>query len=84
MNFSEQMIEKAKSNRQRIVLPEGNDIRVLQAAAIIQEKGIADVIIVGNELEVRKLAAGLDISAAKIIDHNSLTSLKNTCSAFTS
>lgn len=70
MNFSEQMIEKAKSNRQRIVLPEGNDIRVLQAAAIIQEKGIADVIIVGNDLEVRKLAAGLDISAAQIIDHN--------------
>lgn len=70
MNFTEQMIEKAKSNIKRIVLPEGNDIRMLQAAAIIQKKGIADIIIIGNELEIKKLAVGLDISRAKIVDPN--------------
>lgn len=70
MNFMEQIIQKAKSNVKTIVLPEGNDIRTIKAAAIIQEKGIADIVIVGDEAEVKKLADGLDISGAKIVNPN--------------
>lgn len=68
MNFLEQTIQRAKTDIKTIVLPESNDIRVLKAAAMIQEKGIADIILVGNEAEIKKLAGDLDISKAKIVD----------------
>lgn len=68
MNFLEQISERAKSNIQTIVLPEANDIRTIKAAALVQEKGIANIVLVGNEAKIKELAAGLDISKAKIVD----------------
>lgn len=46
--FLNTMIERAKSDKKTIVLPEGNDDRVLEAARKIVDAGIADVIVVGN------------------------------------
>lgn len=66
--FLERIKERAKQNRQTIVLPEGNDIRTVQAAEKILKEGIADLIILGKEAEVKNLAAGLDIQGAKIVD----------------
>ena len=66
--FLERIKERAKQNRQTIVLPEGNDIRTVQAAEKILKEGIADLIILGKESEVKNLAAGLDIQGAKIVD----------------
>lgn len=68
MNFLEQISERAKKDIKTIVLPESSDIRTIKAAAIVQEKGIANIILVGKEQEIKKLAGNLDISRAEIID----------------
>ena len=57
MNLLEQIFERAKSNLQRIVLPEGTEIRTLKAADIILKGKAAKLILIGNEAEIEKLAA---------------------------
>ena len=66
MSFIEKLIERAKSDVKTIVLPEGTDKRVVQAASMIKEQGIANVVLVGDEDEILKLADGLDLSGIKI------------------
>ncbi|MFY9568579.1 MAG: phosphate acetyltransferase [Acetivibrionales bacterium] len=68
MNFLEQISERAKKDIKTIVLPESSDIRTIKAAAMVQEKGIARIVLVGKEAEIKKLAGDLDISAAVIVD----------------
>ncbi|MEC4272463.1 phosphate acetyltransferase [Adlercreutzia sp. R25] len=68
--FLDTMIAQAKSDKQAIVLPEGNDIRTLQAAEKILAEGIADLIILGNPDDIA--AAGLNLEGARIV--NPLTS----------
>lgn len=68
MSFLEQISKRAKQDMKTIVLPESTDIRTLKATAMIQEQGLANVILVGNEAEIKKLAGDLDISKAKIVD----------------
>lgn len=68
MDFLERIIQRAKSDIKTIVLPESTDIRTIEAAAIIQEKGIAKIVLIGNEDHIKKLAGDLDISKAKIVD----------------
>ncbi len=68
MNFLEQIVSRAKSDIKTIVLPESTDIRTIKAAAMIQEQGIANIILVGNKSEIMKLAGDLDISKAQIVD----------------
>lgn len=68
MNFLEQIVSRAKSEIKTIVLPESTDIRTIKAAAMIQEQGIAKVILIGNREEIKKLAGDLDISKAQIVD----------------
>ncbi|MBA8815512.1 phosphate acetyltransferase [Microbacterium halimionae] len=67
--FEYGIMERARSNRKRIVLPEGEDDRVLRAAATVLARGVADIIILGEDLEVRHraLELGIDISGAEII-----------------
>ncbi|MDR0961848.1 MAG: phosphate acetyltransferase [Mediterranea sp.] len=65
------IVERAKANRQRIVLPEGTEERTLKAANLILTEGIADIILLGNPEEIRACAAewGLgNIDKATIID----------------
>lgn len=69
MNFLEQICARAKSDIKTIVLPEGNDIRTLQAASMVADQGIANVIVIGNKMEVSKLGLGIDLSKVTIIDH---------------
>lgn len=66
--FLDDIISRAKSDKKTIVLPEGNDIRTIKAAEIILKEGYANLIILGDEAEIAKLADGCDISAAKIIN----------------
>ncbi|MDP4182384.1 MAG: phosphate acetyltransferase [Bacillota bacterium] len=68
MNFLEQISMRAKSDLKTIVLPESSDIRTIKAAAMIQEKGIANIVLVGNPDEIKKLAGDLDISKSRIVD----------------
>ncbi len=65
-----QIIDKARSKKKTIVLPESHDERVLKAAEILTKKNIALVITIGNEEKVRSDAAKLkiDLSGVRIID----------------
>ena len=68
MSFMEQTIAKAIAEKKTIVLPEGTDRRVVAAAAEVIRRGIADVILLGSEKEIKETADGLDLSGARIID----------------
>ena len=67
----EQIIARAKENKQRIVLPEGTEERTLKAADQVLADGVADLIIIGNKGEIMGLAEKWNlknISKATIID----------------
>jgi phosphate acetyltransferase len=68
MNFLDRICERAKSDMKTIVLPETEDIRVIKAAAMVQEKGIANIVLVGDPEKIAVLAEGLDISKCRIIN----------------
>ncbi|WP_150307045.1 phosphate acetyltransferase [Planctomonas psychrotolerans] len=67
--FEYQLIEQARTDRRHIVLPEGDDDRILRAAGTILRRGIADLTILGEEVEVRSRAIGLgiDLGEARIL-----------------
>lgn len=71
MELVEQLITRAKANRQRIVLPEGTEERTLKAANQILTDEVADLILLGNPVEIAAMAQkfGLgNIGKAQIID----------------
>ena len=71
MGLIEQIIARAKSNKQRIVLPEAEEERTLTAADRVLADDIADLILIGNPEKVHALAAekGLkNIDKATLID----------------
>ena len=70
--FQADLIERARAERKRIVLPEPDDDRVLQAAAQVLAAGIAEITFVGDADYVAKRAGelGLDLSAAQVISVN--------------
>ena len=67
--FQANLIERARADRKRIVLPEPDDDRVLQAAAQVLAAGIADITFVGDADYVAKRSGelGLDLSAAQVV-----------------
>jgi phosphate acetyltransferase len=68
--FTYQLQDRARSDRKRIVLPEGDDDRILKAAGRLLQRSVADLTILGDEPEVRARAAelGVDLSAATVLD----------------
>ena len=71
MDLVQQIIARAKSNKQRIVLPEATEERTLRAADMVLAEDVADIILIGNPEEINALAAkwGLThIGKATIID----------------
>ena len=66
MTFLERTIQRAKSNKKTIVLPESEDIRTLKAASVALKEGIADIILLGNKEKVKKNGKGLNIPEEKI------------------
>ena len=67
--FQAELVEHARAARKTIVLPESDDDRILRAADAIMRRGIADIVLLGDETAVRDRAAelGLDISAARVV-----------------
>lgn len=57
MSILEQMTERAKKNPQRIVLPEGDEPRTLEAANILLQNKIAQLILIGKKDVIEKMAA---------------------------
>lgn len=71
MSLMQEIVARAKADKQRIVLPEGTEIRTLKAANQILAEGVAEIILIGNPEEVNKLAQEnnlSDISKATIVD----------------
>ncbi len=68
MGFIETIFDKARNNRKTIVLPEASDPRTIEACAKILEKGIADIILIGDPEQVRAVAPQWDISGARIVN----------------
>ncbi len=70
MMFQYELLERAKAHRRHVVLPEGEDERVLRAADILLRRGVVDLTILGRPDAVagRAGALGLSIGDAQIID----------------
>ncbi|MGW9631230.1 phosphate acetyltransferase [Agromyces sp. NPDC055520] len=70
--FEYDLLERARQQRKRIVLPEGYDDRVLRAAATLLARDVADLTILGEEIEVRSraISLGLDISKAEVLSNH--------------
>ncbi|MDR2472458.1 MAG: phosphate acetyltransferase [Tannerella sp.] len=71
MDLIQDIINRAKANRQRIVLPEGTEERTLKAADRLVADGVADIILMGDKTAISSLSKsyGLsNINRATIID----------------
>lgn len=64
--FEYEIIQRAKSERRHIVLPEGTEERILRAAEILRMRDVVDITLLGSEEEIRPKAASLGISLADI------------------
>lgn len=64
------VMNKAKRESKRIVLPEGTEERVLRAVQILCEEGLAEPILLGDEDDVREKAEilGVDLKGVSVID----------------
>ena len=78
--FLSTMIDRAKADKKTIVLPEGNDERILEAAEKALEQGLANIVIVGKPEEVA--AKGFKLDGATIIDNTQGELRKEMAEAF--
>jgi phosphate acetyltransferase len=67
--FEHQIVDRAVADRRHIVLPEGDDDRVLRAADILLRRGVADLTLLGDPLRVNAAAArlGVDVEDAQLL-----------------
>ena len=67
--FEHQLMERARTDRKHIVLPEAGDDRILTAADILLRRGVADLTLLGDENTVRARASalGLDLDAVTVV-----------------
>jgi phosphate acetyltransferase len=77
--FLHGLMEKAASNRKRIVLPEGDEERTLKASARIRDRGIADLVLLGNKKKVVTAAGKVNVSldGIEVIDPVEASNLKD-------
>ncbi|MFF9345888.1 phosphate acetyltransferase [Streptomyces sp. NPDC014734] len=70
MMFEHELLEQARADRRRIVLPEGSEERVLRAADVLLRRDVCDLTLLGEPDVIRKKAAdlGIDLAATRIVD----------------
>ncbi|CAM5539691.1 MULTISPECIES: phosphate acetyltransferase [Streptomyces] len=70
MMFEHKLLEQARADVRRIVLPEGTEPRVLQAAEVLLRRGVCDLTLLGPADRIRKTAAdlGIDLGDTQLID----------------
>ncbi|XHM63448.1 phosphate acetyltransferase [Streptomyces nigra] len=70
MMFEHKLLEQARSGLRRIVLPEGTEPRVLQAAEVLLRRNVCDLTLLGPADRIRKTAAdlGIDLGDTQLID----------------
>lgn len=73
--FRHQVVKKAQQAKKRVILPEGEEPRTIEAAAICQSRGIAQCVLIGNPNEIAQVAKnrGVDLPEdIEIIDPASI------------
>ncbi|MBB6347933.1 phosphate acetyltransferase [Nonomuraea muscovyensis] len=67
--FEYELLDRARARRRHIVLPEGEEPRILRAADILLRRGVAELTLLGDEERIRVQAAqlGLDLAGAGVI-----------------
>lgn len=68
MSLLEEIKAKAAKLKKTIVLCEGEDKRVVEAAALITKEGIAKIVLIGNDAECKKIAPDVDLKGVTLID----------------
>ena len=68
MNFVEDLLKKAKAANKTIVLCEGEDKRVVEAASKIVKDGIAKIILIGSDEDIKASGSNADLSGVTIVD----------------
>lgn len=76
MSFLETIKARAKSSKKTIVLPETNDMRVLEAAHRVLKEGIANVILIGNKENIFQSANAFSLEGAEIVDPNNFDQME--------
>lgn len=73
MMFEHKLLERARADRRRVVLPEGTEERVLRAADVLLRRSVCDLTLLGPVETIRKKAAdlGVDLADAEVIDPQS-------------
>ena len=71
--FEFQLMQRARADKKTIVLPEASDQRIIESASILLTRDVANIILLGDETEIRNRAhmLGFDISDAQVVSpHN--------------
>lgn len=68
MSLLDEIKKKAASLKKTVVLCEGEDRRVIEAAAEITRQGIAKIVLIGNEAECKKVAPEVDLTGITLVD----------------
>ena len=70
MEFIDKMKAKAKASLKTVILPESEDVRILQGAEIVLKERFANIILLGNEDDINKIAKenNTNIDGATIIN----------------
>ena len=84
MELMNKLFEAAKANKQRIVLPEGEEQRTIIATEEIKNQGLAYPVLIGNQEKIMSMAKELnvDLSGVEIIDPNSYEKIDEYVKAF--
>ena len=82
--FQYNLLQRAKKHKKHIVLPEGDDVRILEAACELSALGIVDVTLLGNreQLEKKAMPLGFDTSNVTIIDPATATNFEEYATTF--
>jgi phosphate acetyltransferase len=67
--FEHQLLDEAVRHRKHIVLPEGEEERILRAADVLLRRGVADLTLLGDPISINAKAAsvGVDVSRATLL-----------------
>ena len=70
INFEYRLMQRARRDKKRIVLPESTDERILRAAEIVLRRGVVDITLLGEPETIEKISKnlGLDLSKATIVN----------------
>lgn len=82
--FQYNLLQRAKRHKKHIVLPEGDDIRILEAACELSALGIVNITLLGNkeQLEKKAIPLGLDTSHLTIIEPATATNFEDYATTF--